>query len=74
MTSEEFIQAVAEVLNADASALKLETPLDSIEGYDSLGKISMIALVDERFNITLSPSKLRSFKTIADIFALGNGK
>jgi acyl carrier protein len=67
---EEFIAAVAEILSADAKTLQLGTELGSIEGYDSLGKISLIALVDEKFNVTLSPAKLRTLKTIGDVFAL----
>ncbi len=74
MTREEFIRAFADIVSGDAKALTLETPLESIEGYDSLAKISVIALVDEQFNVTLSPSKLRTLKTVGDVFGLGNGK
>jgi acyl carrier protein len=72
MTETEFVGAVAEILHADASTLTPQTPLESLEGYDSLGKISLIALVDEQFNFMLAPSKLRQLKTIADVFGVAS--
>jgi acyl carrier protein len=70
LNKDEFLAAVAEILNQDPKSLTMEQALDGTEGYDSLAKISIIALVDEHFNVVLTPAKLRALKTVGDIYAL----
>jgi acyl carrier protein len=74
MTETEFVAAVAEILGLEPTKLAADTPLESIESYDSLGKISLIALVDEQFDHTLSPTKLRQLKTCSEIYSLAKNK
>lgn len=58
-----------ETLDTDEGTLKPETVLDSLESWDSLAMLSLIAVLDEEFNKTISGKELKALKTVADILA-----
>jgi acyl carrier protein len=64
-----LIEAVARACNCDAQLLSSESLLEEI-GLDSLGITSVIADVEEEFELQLEPDELMAFlqvKTIGDI-------
>ena len=69
MTQEEKLEALAEVFDTDAGALKPETALDEI-GWDSMAMLSVIALFKSRFDKKLPGAEIRTFKTVGDILAV----
>jgi acyl carrier protein len=69
MTQVKKIQALEELFEVEAGTLKPETALDILQ-WDSMAMLSLIALVNEKFNKRLNGAQLKSFKTIQDILAV----
>jgi len=70
MTKNEFLKELEEVLEADAGTITGEQALDDLAAWDSLAVMAFIAMVDEKFGITLSASKLAEAKTVGDLISL----
>ena len=60
---------IEEALDTEEGALRPETPLDDVEEWDSITMLSLIAMLDEEFNKTISGKELKALKTVADILA-----
>ena len=69
MTDKEKLKALADVFDCDASELTPNTALDELE-WDSMAKLSVIALVKNKFNKKLLGVEVHSFKTVGDIMAV----
>ena len=46
-----------------------ETSLDTVEEWDSIAMLSLIAMLDEEFDKTITGKELKELKTVADILA-----
>jgi acyl carrier protein len=67
----EFYAGIAEILEVDESVITPAFELHSGEAaWDSLAVVSMIALVDDCFNVMLGGQSLTACATVADIEAL----
>lgn len=66
MIQEEKMDALAELFEVEASELKPETQLDTLQ-WDSMAMLSVIALVKAKFNKRLPGAEIRGFKTVGDI-------
>ena len=67
----EFYAGIAEILEVDESAINPTFDLHSAEAaWDSLAVVSVIALVDDCFNVMLNGQALSACSTVADIEAL----
>ncbi len=62
----EFYEGLAEILEIDADEVKPELELTS-ENWDSLAVVSTIALIDDVYDVMVSPDKLAECKTVGDI-------
>lgn len=65
MTDQEKVDRLADVLDQEAGALKVETQLDEI-GWDSMGMLSVIALAKSNGK-TVTGAQVRAFETVGDI-------
>lgn len=65
MNEQEKMDKIADMLDADASALSVETRLDEI-GWDSMGMLSVIALAKTNGK-TVTGTQVRAFETVGDI-------
>lgn len=70
MTKQEFLTELEDVLEADAGSIKGDEALTDLEGWDSLAVMAFIAMVNEKFDVTLSASKLADSKNVGDLVAL----
>jgi acyl carrier protein len=71
VTTAEFLHKVEDILEEESGTLKPAMLLDGqVDGWDSMGVVSFMALVDERFGETLSPEKLDEAKTVQDLLDL----
>lgn len=66
----DFLAQVAEALNAEPSQLTVQTRLDSLEGWDSMGQVSVVSLLDQ-IGVRSPPGALQKCRTVGDIAALG---
>lgn len=64
MTKKEFLSLLEETLEADENSLNGKEELEYLDVWDSLGVVSFISMVDEEFDITLSPEDILKAKTV----------
>lgn len=69
MDNREKIAKLEEIMELDEGVLKEDTLLEDVEEWDSIAAISYIALLDEEFEVSISASEIKSFKTVADAIA-----
>jgi len=69
---ENFSVELAEILEVDS--IELSQELDSFECWDSLTILSIIALVDDTYNITLSANDISKAITIGGLHDMINSK
>ena len=68
MKREEFIDRLKETLEIDSSKrITEDTDLRELAEYDSLGVLTVIAMVDEIFGEELSASDLDNVATVRDL-------
>ena len=67
MKIEEFLRKLEEALDVENEKLTIETYLIDLEEYDSLAVLSIIALIDECFNKSLSEQELSDIVTVKDL-------
>ena len=67
MTIEEKLNLIADSLDADRSNIKPDAILTDLEEWDSMGVISVISMLDRKFNKVLSAEQIDSLKTVQEI-------
>ena len=60
--------------DTDASAFKAETEFKILEEWSSLIALSVIAMVDEEYDVTLKGDDIRNAVTIEDLYNLVKNK
>ncbi|MDG2356681.1 MAG: acyl carrier protein [Polaribacter sp.] len=63
---DQLIEIVKEALDLDNATINDE--FESYDTWDSLGKLSLIALIDEHFSIQISDKEFNEFKTVEDLY------
>jgi acyl carrier protein len=72
---EKFIEKFAEALEIDdASTINAETEFKLLAEWSSLSALSIIAMVDEEYDVEINGQDIRNCETIADLFNLVNGR
>lgn len=75
MTKQEFLRLFEEIAEEPAGTLKGEERLkEQVAGWNSLAVVSFLAMVDEQFNLALSPKAIANCKTVNDLIELLEGK
>ena len=69
MTINDFIVKFAEAVEIeDASVLSPDTEFRKLKEWDSLAYLSVIALLDEEFDVQIEMDDFRKLNTIQEIF------
>jgi acyl carrier protein len=75
MEIKEFIQNFAEQFeDTDASVFVPETVFHDLDEWSSLVGLSIIAMIDDEYDVTIKGDELRSAVTIEDVYNLVNSK
>jgi len=75
MDLNEFITHVAEQFEeTDASQIVASTKFQELDEYSSLIALSLIAMIDEQYDVTIKGNELRSAITIEDLFNIVKSK
>lgn len=75
MEIKEFIQNFAEQFeDTDASVFTPETVFHDLDEWSSLIGLSIIAMIDDEYEVTIKGDELRAAKTVADVFELVKSK
>lgn len=73
MEIKEFIKNFADQFDeTDASVFAADTKFKTIAEWSSLSALSIIAMVDEEYDVEINGQDIRSCDTIADLFNLVN--
>lgn len=67
MDDREKIGMLEELLERSAGSLTADTRLEAIEQWDSMASLSLIVLLEEKFQKTLSGVEIRGLQTVGDI-------
>jgi len=68
-TLEEFVELFAEQFDeTDASVFAPETKFRDIDEWSSLIGLSLIAMVDEEFDVTLKGDDVKNSNTVKDLY------
>jgi acyl carrier protein len=67
MEIKEFIEKFADAIDADASNLTAGTEFRTLEEWDSLAYISIIAMMDEEYDIQIEMAQFKQLKTIGSV-------
>ena len=69
MEMKEFIEKFAEAIEIDdASVLAPETEFRTLDEWDSLSYLSVIAMIDEEFDVQIETPEFKQQKTIQDLY------
>ena len=75
MTLDEFVSAfAAEFDETPEDQFKADTEYKTLEEWGSLTALSIISMIDENMDKTITGADLRACKTIEDLFNLANSK
>lgn len=75
MELNEFIKNFADQFDeTDASEIKAETVFHDLDEWSSLIALSLIAMIDEEYDITIKGDEMRSAVTVEDLFNIVKAK
>ena len=75
MSLDEFVSAfAAEFDETPEDQFKADTEFKALDEWSSLTALSIIAMVDEQMDKTITGADIRASKTIEDLFNLANSK
>jgi len=70
MNKEEALEWISEVFEEAPGRIDADTLRKDIPGWDSLGTLSLIAALDEKFDIHLSEQDIENMQKVADVFEI----
>jgi len=67
MTTDEALHWIAEIFEVPPEEVTVTSARSAIPGWDSLGTLSLMASLDERFNIQIMDKDLGKLQCVNDI-------
>lgn len=67
MNLQDFIEKFADAIDIDATELTADTEFRNLDEWDSVAYISVIAMMDEDYDIQIEMSTFKTLKTLGDI-------
>jgi acyl carrier protein len=67
MTKDEALEWIAELFEESVENITPETPRDDIPAWDSLGILTLMARLDEDFEILLEEEEVQELRSVNDI-------
>lgn len=67
MDIKEFIEKFAEAIDIEASELTADTEFRTLDEWDSVAYISVIAMMDEEYDIQIEMAQFKQLKTLGAI-------
>lgn len=68
MEEKKFLEMLEDVMEVDEGTLEMNTVLSELEEWDSLSKLSLMAVVKKDFNKVLTASDIKEFETVENIY------
>jgi acyl carrier protein len=70
MNTQEALTWIAETFEEPPERVSADTPRDQILGWDSLGVLTLMASLDEKFDIQLTEREMEGMERVSDILAI----
>jgi len=70
MNTQEALAWITEVFEEPAGRISAATARKDIPGWDSLGTLSLIAALDEKFDIHLGEDEIEAMSSVEDVFTI----
>lgn len=67
MNVQEFIEKFAEAIDIEANELTADTEFRTLDEWDSVAYISVIAMMDEEYDIQIEMPQFKQLKTLGAI-------
>lgn len=67
MNVQDFIEKFAEAIDIEATELTADTEFRNLDEWDSVAYISVIAMMDEEYDIQIEMATFKTLKTLGDI-------
>lgn len=67
MELKEKMILIEETLDTEEGALSPETLLEDLDEWDSIAALSLIAMLDDNFERTITGDEIKALKTVGDI-------
>jgi acyl carrier protein len=64
-----FIENFKEAVEVESVALSVETKFRELEEWDSLAGLSVIAMIDEEYDVILEGNEFKSLETIGELIS-----
>lgn len=68
MDKEQFVEKFAEALEMEASDLTMDTEFRKLNNWDSLAYLSIIAMLDEEYEVQIEQAEFKTLVTLEDIY------
>ncbi len=69
MELKEKLALIEEVLDVEEGSLSPKTELADVDEWDSIAALSLIVMLDEKFEKTVSGAQIKALETVNDILA-----
>lgn len=69
MELKEKLALLEDTLDTEEGTLTPETVLDDLEEWDSIAALSLIVMLDEQFEKTISGDEIKALETVGDILS-----
>ncbi len=69
MSLNEKLALLEETLDTEEGTLTPETVLDEVDEWDSIAALSLIVMLDEQFDKTISGTEIKALVTVQDILS-----
>ncbi len=73
ITKVDALELIAEVINESIDNVQPGVELESLEGWDSMAVLLLMAEFDERFDIVMDEDKIETLKMVDDILSVLQG-
>lgn len=67
---EKFLNTVKEALEVDHIEVNLEDKLADYDSWDSMSRLSLVALLDENFEVEIADAEFDNTETVGDLYKL----
>lgn len=68
MSKEKFIEALQAALEIDERQIQMGDEFRNYPEWDSLAQLTMIAMLDEEFEVSIEMKMFNELKTVQDLF------
>lgn len=70
MERTEFFAKVEEILDSDPGSVSAESVVQDQEGWDSVAALSLIAMIDESYGVSLEGTEIIGCPTVGELLGL----